>query len=164
MGVNDHRCRYGKTVCSLREFANRRRDGRLRAQRGDEFLDLPLRLVRRRCDCAERDLQFAPSWFAVARQLRDRADDPVACAAAFRTNPVGFERVIWQCLNITPRVLVISHSSGVSLSAGGGMDSLGSGGFGAVSIGLSPWLLLLVLLAVLFGVWKLLQFLVAFWK
>ena len=44
------------------------------------------------------------------------------------------------------------------------MDSVGSGGLGAVSIGLSPWLLLLVALAVLFGVWKLVQFLIAVLK
>ena len=44
------------------------------------------------------------------------------------------------------------------------MDSVGSGGLGAVSIGLSPWLLLLVVLAVLFGAWKLLQFLIAVLK
>lgn len=44
------------------------------------------------------------------------------------------------------------------------MDSLGSGGLGAVSVSLSPWLLLLLLLVILFGAWKLLQFLIAVLK
>ena len=39
--------------------------------------------------CAERVLQFAPSWFAVAAQLRDRAGDQDASVAGFRTLALG---------------------------------------------------------------------------
>ncbi len=39
--------------------------------------------------CAERVLQFAPNWFSVATQLRDRAGDVAASAAAFRNLALG---------------------------------------------------------------------------
>lgn len=39
--------------------------------------------------CAERVLQFAPNWFTVATQLRDRAKDPDTSVAAFRTFALG---------------------------------------------------------------------------
>jgi tetratricopeptide (TPR) repeat protein len=39
--------------------------------------------------CAERVLEFAPSWFSVATQLRERAGDVPAIAASFRKLALG---------------------------------------------------------------------------
>lgn len=39
--------------------------------------------------CAERVLEFAPSWSSVATQLRERAGDVPAIAAAFRKLALG---------------------------------------------------------------------------
>ena len=40
----------------------------------------------------------------------------------------------------------------------------GSGGFAAISVGLSPWLLIIVLLIALVGGWKLFQFFCALFR
>jgi tetratricopeptide (TPR) repeat protein len=39
--------------------------------------------------CAERELGFAPNWFSVATQLRDRAQDLAATIALFRQHALG---------------------------------------------------------------------------